>query len=662
MLICHRALAFLKVSFGTFLFANFLTALAWSVNFQPVSADELKMTGEPLAPGAPAIILFREVDRDDRGLTAHEDVYLRIKILTEEGRKYGDVEIPFVQQQGNIVNIHARTILPDGSIVDFSGKPFDKLIDKARGMKYTAKTFAFPDVEVGCILEYFYTVDLAEHLLFDSHWILSDELFTRSARFSLTPYENPYHPFHLRWRWNKLPPGTAPPIEAPNHVVTLEANNIPAFQAEDYMPPANEMKSRVDFIYSDDISEGEAEKYWKKWGQRRNQELESFIGKRKALEEAVATIASTGDSPELKLRKIYDRVQRIRNTSFEEVRTEQEQKRTNEKDPPNVDTIWKKQYGNGQELTWLFLALARAAGFKAYGIWVSDRSNYFFFAPEMMDGHRLDANVVMVKLGGKELFFDPGAAFVPFGMLPWDETAVKGLKLDKDGGSWIATPLPPSSESSIRRSGELRLTETGDLEGRLLVTYSGLEATERRVDERLADDADRKKFLEEDVRETIPAACEVELANQPDWKSADPLKAEFTLKVPAWVSPAGRHVLFPLGLFSAPEKHLFDHAQRVQPIYFQFPFERTDDISIKLPTGWEISTVPRPRKLDAKAVVYLVEAKKQNDLLHLNRLLDVDITYLPATDYPALRKLFQSVRTGDEQQIMLEPGTATAAD
>jgi hypothetical protein len=58
-----------------------------SIGFQPVSPDEIKMTSEPLAPGAPAIILYRQVDRDDNGHTSHEDYYFRVKILTEEGRK-----------------------------------------------------------------------------------------------------------------------------------------------------------------------------------------------------------------------------------------------------------------------------------------------------------------------------------------------------------------------------------------------------------------------------------------------------------------------------------------------------------------------------------------------------------------------------------------------
>src|SRR5206468_372282 len=157
-------------------------AVACAVGFQPVSPDELNMTAEAKALGAPAIILFRQVDRDDRGRTAHEDVYFRIKILAEEGRKYADIEIPFYKDQGTIVNLHARSIRPDGSITDFSGKAFDKSIAKARGLKYMAKTFTLPDVQVGSILEYFYTEDLSEHYVFDSHWILSNELFTRYAK------------------------------------------------------------------------------------------------------------------------------------------------------------------------------------------------------------------------------------------------------------------------------------------------------------------------------------------------------------------------------------------------------------------------------------------------------------------------------------------------
>src|SRR5215467_3489351 len=74
--------------------------------WKPISPEELKMKSVEGAPGAPAVILYREVNRDD-GRAGHEDNYVRIKILTDEGRKYADVEIPFIKESGNVSGVKA---------------------------------------------------------------------------------------------------------------------------------------------------------------------------------------------------------------------------------------------------------------------------------------------------------------------------------------------------------------------------------------------------------------------------------------------------------------------------------------------------------------------------------------------------------------------------
>ena len=620
------------------------------------------MTSEPNTPGAPAIILFRQVDHDDSNPTSpHEDNYFRIKILTEEGRKHADIEIPFVKEYENIVNIKARTIRPDGSIVNFEGKAFEKSIVKAQGLKYLAKTFTLPDVQVGSIIEYYYTDDLAEYTLFDSHWILSDELFTRHGKFSLKPYSG--EGWTMSWSWQHLPPGTAQPKEGSDHVVRLEVSNVPAFHTEDYMPPENEMKARVDFTYHDEAPEKDAAQFWKKLGKKRNDTLESFVGKRQAMANAVSTIVSPSDSPEVKLQKIYARVQEVRNTSFEVEKTQQEKKREKEKEPSNVEDLWKRGYGNGRDITWLFLGLVRAAGFEAYGVWVSERQQYFF-NPNLMDARKLDANVVLVRVNGKDMYFDPGAAFTPFGMLEWPETGVQGLRMDKDGGSWIQTPLPESSASRIERRSTLTLSpDTGGLEGKLTITFTGLEAMRRRLEERNEDDVDRKKFLEDQAKEYIPAASDVELKNQPDWKSSStPLIAEYDVKIPGWAAAAGRRVLLPVGLFTATEKRVFDHAERIHPIYFEFPSEKLDDVTIALPTGWQVGSLPPEQSQDIKAVSYALKVANDKQTVHLTRKLHIDVLLLEQKYYPTLRAFFQIVRKGDEQQLVLQPGGANASN
>jgi hypothetical protein len=634
--------------------------------FQPVSPDELKMTSEPLAPGAPAIILYRQVDRNDNIHTPHEDNYFRIKILTEEGRKHADVEIPFFKDSGSVVGVKARTIRPDGSIADFGGKVFEKYLVKGRvsgrQLKYLAKTFTLPDVQVGSIIEYYYTMNFEEYTLFDSHWILSDELFTKRAQFSLKPFnDNYYGNYSLRWSWNALPAG-AVPKQGPDGVVRMEANNIPAFQTEDFMPPPNELKSRVDFIYEEGLGEKDQASFWKHFGKQRNGQLESFVGKRKAMEGAVAQIVSPSDSQEVKLRKIYDRVQLIRNTSYEVEKTEQEEKRAKEKPPENVEEVWKRGYADGQQLTWLFLGLARAAGFEAYGCWVSDRREYLF-TPVTMQSGKLNTNVVLVRLNGKDLYFDPGAALTPFGLLTWSETGVVGLRLDKDGGTWIQTTLPQASESRIERAGKLRLSDTGDLEGKLTVTYIGLEAMYQRLEERHADEVARKKYLEEALKSQIEEGTEVELTNKPDWTSSEtPLVAEFDLKIPGWASNAGRRVVIPAAIFTAGEKGVFEHANRVHPIYFEYPHEKADDVTVELPPGWQVSSVPTALNQDGHVVAYTLKVDHTPGTLRLTRKLTIDVLMLEQKYYTPLRNFFQVVRTGDGEQIVLQPGEIHASN
>jgi len=351
-------------------FGFHLTAYA-SDDWQPISAEELKMTSEPKAPGAPAIYLYRQVDRDDA--SNREVTYERIKILTEEGRKYANVEITFLKDRDNIKGIKARTIQPDGTVTNLEGNVYEKTVVKAKGVKYLAKTFTMPDVRVGGIIEYRYTDQIETGYIYDSYWSLSAELFTKLARFSLRKGS-----LALHWSWpNGLPQGTQPP-KMDHGVIHLETQNVAAFQVEDYMPPERELKYRVDFVYGYGELQMDPVKFWEKEGKDRYEGSESFLNKRKAMEQAVSTMIQPTDDAQTKLQKIYARVQQLNNYSFEREKTEQEAKREKRRDINNVEDIWKQGGGNGAALNYLFVGLLRAAGIDACVVDVSTRDLYFF--------------------------------------------------------------------------------------------------------------------------------------------------------------------------------------------------------------------------------------------------------------------------------------------
>src|SRR5207248_312048 len=143
----------------------------------------------------------------------------------------------------------------------------------------------------------------------------------------------------------------------------------------------------------------------------------------------------------------------------------------------------------------------------------------------------LNSSIVMVSLGDKDVYLEPGIPCTPFEMLPWYETAVRALKLDKEGGRWVNTPLPAPAASRIERKAQLKMDANGTLSGKLTIRYSGLEAAWRRLEERNEDDTDRKQFLEDQLKQTVPSGIKVTLTNTPDWAGDDePLVAEYDLQ------------------------------------------------------------------------------------------------------------------------------------
>src|SRR5882757_1261004 len=156
------------------------------------TAEELSMTSQPEVPGASAVYLFREETTDDK---LHMfSIYTRLKVLTERGKEYSNVELSFARStDGNrfsVDDIQGRTIHPDGTIILFTGKPYEKLIEKTQGVKIMAKVFTMPDVEIGSIIEYRYKLREDDRYFSAPDWYIQSDLFTRNAHYQWQPTDH----------------------------------------------------------------------------------------------------------------------------------------------------------------------------------------------------------------------------------------------------------------------------------------------------------------------------------------------------------------------------------------------------------------------------------------------------------------------------------------
>lgn len=427
----------------------------------PISPADLALKDNLAQPGAHAMILYRQSVIDAARANIDGDSvseYIRIKIFTQEGTKEADREIEFVKGESDVKDVRARTIHPDGTVVNFDGKVFEKTVVKVSGLKFLAKAFTLSDVQPGCIIEYKYRLQNKAQYLHDEHWTLSGSLFTREAHFSIIPYLRS-DSYPLFYRQFGLPNGAVPERQA-NGSYTMVVHDILAIEDEPFMPPQRAIEARVDFYYRDlnEPANETVEHFWTRIGKKMNDVLEGYINKKGTLEKELARIVSPSDPPEVKLRKISARVQQIRDLAYEEQKSQKERKQENLKDNSNVEDVLKHGYGNGRQIDFLFVGLARAAGFEASEVYIAERSRNLFM-PKLEDPAELNDDIVWVRAAGKEYWLDPAARYYPFGLLPWYETSTQGLRLNKQGGEFVDVPPPSSSDTVITRHADLEISD-----------------------------------------------------------------------------------------------------------------------------------------------------------------------------------------------------------
>lgn len=434
----------------------------------------MALKDNPALPGASAILLDRDSYVDDA--KSYRTEYYRIKIFKDEGRRFADIEIPYVLKVDEVVDIRARTVRADGTAAEFHGEIFDKLIVKSKRLKYQAKIFTLSEAQTGGIIEYSYKMIWHQHApdvlknpasyridgvysIPTMQWEIQHELYTRHARFALHPLPKG----NLQWTLIRAPSG-AGIVRQPDGTAVLEVKDVAPLDDEELMPPAAFINSRVHFYYllSYMGTEAGSERYyWTDLGRRVQESVEAFIGHSKLVQQVTDQTVSPSDSPDVKLRKIYARVQQVRNLSFEPDRTRKELKQENLKENSSAEDVLKRGFGYGDDINCLFAAMVRAAGMEAYAMKVVARDKHIF-DPAVLDSSQFNAMVINVHVGNEDRFFDPANRFCPFEMIPWSESGVKGLRLSpvqsdqhsrlsrRNGGH------PPDSESETRSGRQSR--------------------------------------------------------------------------------------------------------------------------------------------------------------------------------------------------------------
>ncbi|MGH9970410.1 MAG: DUF3857 domain-containing protein [Pyrinomonadaceae bacterium] len=343
-------------------------------DWKPVDPADLALKTPVVEKDADAEALFWEVRLSDeveggtpRTVLTH---YVRIKIFTERGREsQSKIDIPYLSNW-SVRDIAARTIKPDGSVVEIKKEDIlERVILKEGGRKIKAKSFAMRSVDPGSIIEYRWKEVRNDQLASYIRLYFQRDVPVQVVKYYIKPLSLPGFPYGMRaFTFHAQ---TSPFVKEKGGFYSTSMTNVPRFREEPRMPPEDSVRPWMLVYYSED-RQLVGEKFWSAFGK---ENYEKNKARMKVNEEVKqASVAAIGDATEAeqKIQRLFEFCRsKIKNINDDASGlTSEERSKIKENKSPS-DTL-KRGMGTGFEIDMLFAAMATAAGFDARVVNLAD--------------------------------------------------------------------------------------------------------------------------------------------------------------------------------------------------------------------------------------------------------------------------------------------------
>jgi len=590
--------------------------------------------------------------------------YIRIKIFTDRGREtYSRVDITYLTGT-DIKDVAARTIKPDGSIVELKKEDvFEKTIVKVSGVKLRAKSFALPGVETGAIVEYRWREVRNNSITFYDRFELQRDIPVRLVEYHLKPAR--FETFtSIGMNARTYHGNTTPFVKEKDGFFLTTMTNVPAFREEPRMPPENQMRAWMLVYYTVDENLP-AEKLWPKVGREVYEVYKPVLKSTDEIRKATAEAIGDAASPQEKLLRLYNYSRdKIKNINDDAAGISKDERAKIKENKTPTDTL-KRGTGTGEDIDVLFAAMANAAGFDARITRTSDREK-IFFNNASTDRYWLNGYNVAVLLDGQWRFFDPASKYVPFGMLRWQEEGEKTLIPDPKEAIWVQTPISEPQKSLMKRTAKLTLAEDGTLEGDVQIEFTGQFANEKKEENDDDSQAKREESLTDEVKAQLSSAelTKVRIENVTD--PVKPLVHAYHIRVPGYAQRTGKRLFLQPAFFQRGLRPLFSDSARQYPVYFHYPWLEEDEVTIELPAGFSLDNADAPAPFSGGPVG---EYKAAIGITKDGRTLRFKRSFFfggggnilfPVEAYPQLKNFFDVLSTQDSHTITLKQSAATA--
>ena len=657
----------MKTFYSTLFFLLIVFGPAFAQKGQPafgkVDKADLEMRDCDFDKGADALVLIDYgniyYDRGTVGFSQFKTVFerrTRIKILKEKGISQADIAIQYYthnnEEQISRMNANTYNLDVTGKILTTEVKKSSIYSKKIDG-NYSKMIIAFPEVKVGSIIEYSYTVERETYNL--RNWYFQGRIPVRYSEYQLKI------PKAFRF---SVQPTVFDPMDDKQEVVderisadegvmetkSLKSNyimhNLPGVKDEPFMGSAKDYMQRLEFqmtqIYYNDMNVVDLSVKWQDVIKNRLTNNDDFglqlqkilMSSRSFIEEA-KQIADA----ESKMKFIYNHVRKTINWNGDEdyVYTDN-----------GIVKAWETKTGNVADINLLLIKLLNDAGIIATPILFSTR-DHGLVVPGYPTISQFNTVMAYVVLGDKTFVLDGTDKIINYKLIPEKVVNTSGFIAEGENGKW-KNILSGTAKYKIMSAVQGAIDEAGLMKGTGLVNAYAY-ARAQRVKEWTED---KQKFKDDYFIKAYPGLQTEDITiNNIE---ADSLPLEQKVKFSSQLNSSGEYRYFSVNLFSDLEKNPFIADKRVSDIDFGVTQEYILFGNYTIPPGFVFDGVPENIAMTTPAndIVFNRVIKVEENLLNVRMTIEFKNTFYTADSYPEFREFYKKLMDKLNEQVVIK--------
>ncbi|MDF2156540.1 DUF3857 domain-containing protein [Algoriphagus sp. CAU 1675] len=623
-----------------------LSANAQTLKMGQFNQNEIDYKEVSYEPEAGAVILAELGDSKFFGDIFETTYFVRLKILSETGKGYGDISIRFYvgdDATEEISGIKAQT-------TNFSnGKPetikVEKnnifLVDLDGG--YKEYRITFPNVQVGSILEYSYK-KTDKSLGFLDGWAFQNPIPTLYSKYQIRMIaELEYKMIGQGYNFfNKAESASS------NGTYSWVLRNLYSLKEEPFMKNYRDYTERIEFQLSkykkyDPIGGVQTVDFldtWEKLGDGIiNAYEEMGYYRSNPIEKELLGIDLGGTTQKEIASKAYYYIRdKFINQGPDYIQPEQ-----------TLSQLLKSKSGTSVELILALMGILKSSGVECDPVLVGSKG---YGRSELVDFpflNQFDEILLLAKLDGQLQFIDLNDPLAPFGYVDLDKHVKAGLLLRKEQSMLV--PIDIQHKSNTVFFSQIELDEKNNFLMKNSLRnyqYRGLGMA------RTIENGKSKEGFLEELLSTGDIANIQNIQVQDQLEENNSLTINYEMSFPE----SGNYdmLMFNPLKYSYFAKNPFTAEYRIFPVDFGYVFTETYNARIVIPEGYEIDDYPLQEAITVKGgyLSFSFNPSIIDGALNITARLDVKNPMIPVNRYQDLKLFMESVAAKLNAPVVLK--------